>query len=510
MRYNVFLNFTPIPKINIQVLLLILLTGAVAQAQEIRPPASPPVFQGVRIEQKEADPVLAKAFSASAVYRFDVDEVVKYLHAPTDEMRPVGLRFGEEQEWNLILEPVNMVVPGATITIASESGLQTSSLPFIRAFRGVLAGRPDDSEERLTVNDDFLYGFVRVGDRSHFIEPLRYHFKDAAGDQFVLYDAADALVSAGSRCGNDEVAGKLADAQPESAPCTVCKEVPIGIASDFSMFQKYGSISGVLNHHIGVLNNVNGVYDNEFSCEIRFQYARLFFSTCSTCDPWTSSANAQTLVESFRNWGNNDLCFSSTDLLRGLWTNKDLFTIVDGNPNFDVIGRVYDFGTFCSNKNYHVLEDFATGVFLRNLVAHEIGHNLDCRHDYEFDNTNCNPPNRPPLMMDPSVSSTSTWSNGSQTCALNSVNTINNYMNGQGCIDGCGTPLADVWVDFNFQSCLQTGSFSLPYNLLQFGVYRVGNGGTINIKPSTSKETITITKPCTLKAYNGTVVIGQQ
>jgi len=502
MRHNIFFNFTPIPIIIIKVLLLILLTGAIAQAQEIRTSTPPPVFQGIRVEQKEAESILAKAFSASAVYQFDVDAVVQYVHTPTEEARPMVLRFGEDKEWNLLLEPVQMVLPGATITIASETGVETRPLPLIRAFKGVVIDRPDDSEVRLTVNDDFLYGFVRVGNTSHFIQPLRPHLPNAAPDLFVLYNADGAIRVAGAQCGNTEVAEKTEVSAPEQAPCTGCKVAGIGMAADFSMFAKYGSVSAVLNHQIGVLNNVNAVYDNEFSCEIRFLIAKLFFSTCGGCDPWPTTTDSEDLLDDFKDWSNDgDFCNTATDVSE-LWTDRDL----DGST----VGLAFRPG-FCNDNAYHLLQDFTWDVAeLRGMTAHEIGHNLNCKHDYEI-NDGCNLQGRGPLMMDPYVTSTTTWSNGNQVCALNSFSTISNYVNGLSCVGDCNAvSLSEAWVDFNSTNCLQLGSFALPFNLLQFAVHRVNTSGTINIKPSTSNETLTITKPCTLKAYNGTVVIGQQ
>lgn len=113
--------------------------------------------------------------------------------------------------------------------------------------------------------------------------------------------------------------------------------------------------------------------------------------------------------------------------------------------------------------------------------------------------------------MDPAVSTSTTWSNGSQICALNSVSTINNYFNDLDCISDCSSSLlAEAWVDFDNQNCFQLGSFDYPFNLLQFAVNRIQPGGTITIKSSSGPETITITKACTITSVDGSSTIGEQ
>jgi hypothetical protein len=67
------------------------------------------------------------------------------------------------------------------------------------------------------------------------------------------------------------------------------------------------------------------------------------------------------------------------------------------------------------------------------------------------------------------------------------------------------------WVDFNFlgqRSLVDISNFYAPYNTLREAVDETQPGCTINIKAGSSAETITITKPMTLRAYSGPVVIG--
>ncbi len=67
-----------------------------------------------------------------------------------------------------------------------------------------------------------------------------------------------------------------------------------------------------------------------------------------------------------------------------------------------------------------------------------------------------------------------------------------------------------VWVDFNYSSLSpQLGTFANPFSTIAQGVSAVASGGTISIKPGTSAETLTISKPMKLTAVGGIATIGQ-
>lgn len=69
---------------------------------------------------------------------------------------------------------------------------------------------------------------------------------------------------------------------------------------------------------------------------------------------------------------------------------------------------------------------------------------------------------------------------------------------------------AEIWVAFNYGGLIQIGTFQFPFKTLDRGLAGVLPGGVIKIKSSSSSETLTITKPVTLEAYIGTVVIGKE
>lgn len=67
-----------------------------------------------------------------------------------------------------------------------------------------------------------------------------------------------------------------------------------------------------------------------------------------------------------------------------------------------------------------------------------------------------------------------------------------------------------VWVDFNYGGFLQFGTFTFPYSTLAQGTNGVPVGGTILIKTSGSTpETMTISKPMTIVAFDGLATIGR-
>jgi len=71
------------------------------------------------------------------------------------------------------------------------------------------------------------------------------------------------------------------------------------------------------------------------------------------------------------------------------------------------------------------------------------------------------------------------------------------------------SPPNNVWVDFNYGGSSQSGTFANPYSTLAKGTNAVASGGNIWIRSAgSSAETMTISKPMTINAYNGAATIG--
>ncbi|TVR84572.1 MAG: PKD domain-containing protein, partial [Saprospirales bacterium] len=352
-----------------------------------------------------------------------------------------NLRLGDELELPISLVPSEIINRDYILQIASQEGVSSSKPRKTVAYRGEVLGQPG-SIVRLTIDNNFFYGFIQLGEDTWFFEPVRF-FEGDASDQFIFYHVKDVLdVYDDALCASMELEVNrerlirqmwLRPENEEEIPVQGrasgnCYLLDIAIASDWLMYQKYGQNTTELeNRNIGVLNNVQGNYEGEFDDDIIFNLVTQFISTCSTCDPWTGSNDAGALLGSFRSWGNNG-GFGVSFGVASLWTDR--------NFNGATIGVAY-LNAICNSWRYNVLQDFsANAEFLRVLKSHELGHNFSANHDAQG----------APFIMAPAVNTSSNWS----TQSNNSISSyIQNRSNISNCFGDCvdpEPPIADFYV----------------------------------------------------------------
>ncbi|HHS96043.1 MAG TPA: hypothetical protein ENJ45_05580, partial [Phaeodactylibacter sp.] len=326
------------------------------QAQDIS-------FKGFAHHQTD-HAVLQEQFKSFHIFQIQTDPISRYLQTKNSNIR-LELELGNQFSWDLLLAPNPILSPD----YYSPQKQNDSQPERQKAFNGYLQN-VGGGEVALTVDKNFLYGYIEQNEETYFIEPLYYLLEGAATDLFIVYAQSDVIDNTHRTCGADELAynkHRLShqykeqllqeDEDPEKT-ILACYDLELAIASDFSMYQKYGSsIPNVENHNIGVMNNVQTNYDDEFTHNVNFVIVTQFVSDCSTCDPWTSSTSAGALLSSFRSWGNGGGFGAVTYDLAQLWTNRNF----DGST----VGIAY-LGVLCGNSRYHCLQDFsATAWALR-------------------------------------------------------------------------------------------------------------------------------------------------
>ena len=341
------------------------------------------------------------------------------------------LEIDESESWDMQLLPQHHLVENLKVYTPSLGYLDKPLSVY--PYAGYLLGN-SETEVRLTFGEDFIYGFWQgQGSSNRFIEPLFNVIPGVDSDLYIVYNGDDVVFSDEEFCASSQLKSKTKGMQNAQKMTSVglCYEVDVSTASDFLMYTKYGSnITTLTNHNVGVMNNVQMNYDDEFADELQFQLNEQWISDCSTCDPWSSTLDAGDLLFSFRNWANgNPSGFDEIHDVGQLWTDRN----IESNGNSGTVGIAY-VGVVCGSFRYQVLEDFTSNAnFLRVMVAHELGHNFDAvsssgtGHD----------PSGSSWIMAPSVSNVSQWSPAS-------ISDIEGYYNGINCMAACAPPVPPV------------------------------------------------------------------
>jgi PKD repeat protein len=251
---------------------------------------------------------------------------------------------------------------------------------------------------RLTINDDFIAGVLPLGEKEYFIEPTANFDTRAPKNTFVLYEKGKIKPKAPRKCIVDDVEEKQATYTPNLvervAPCV---ETELAVATDPSMFVRYGSTTNIENRVNSIMNLVAGVYESSFAYRVKFKIVTWYHA--QNVSPWTTSNSAGDILDSFSDWGAAGGFGANYDLGQ-FWTNKDF--------SGSTIGIAWLSGVCAGDLRHHAIQNFSDNdALMRCVVAHEIGHNFSMTHNSEI--------------MASSVSEASTWSGSS-------IAQINNYL----------------------------------------------------------------------------------
>ncbi|HMP30779.1 MAG TPA: M12 family metallo-peptidase, partial [Saprospiraceae bacterium] len=302
----------------------------------------------------------------------------------------------------------------------------------------------------MTITENSIQGYIANGMFTFYFEPSDHFIHKDTEANTVLYNTKDIIEGQEMVCGATEQHKLRSDIDINTSKRELsigCKEVQYAIASDFTMFQHYGSIAAVANHNIAVTNDMMTNYDNEFNDEIRFVIVQQHIVTTSASNICADSSTWNYMLNCFTSWAPSG--FTTTHDLGSLWTRRA--------TSGSTVGIAW-IGAVCTNFRYNVLKDNTTNSnSKRVLLAHEIGHNFNAQHD----------PSGSPTIMAPSVNNTNTWSTLSQ-------DVINAYYPSRPCLSNCtpSTPL------INFEEILiTTGEIGTDNN----GNYCGNNFKTLNI-----------------------------
>jgi len=279
----------------------------------------------------------------------------------------------------------------------------------------------------MTINDDFLFGFIRIGNSRLFVEPVRYFDRSAPRNLFVSYYDYDVIFNDNHKCGVETSDIKTDEIDVNRMITDECIVIEYALANTYDMVTEFGTVAEVEDFNLGVLNTMQENYRSEFDMNVEFNLVAHFTPATAGADPFTSSADAIAMLNDFADWANGGGNFGGSSggfgidyQMAGLWTDRDIFTTA-GNGT---VGIAYTPGW------HHVFENFTgNAVQLQVMTSHEVGHNFDAVHDAAGSG----------FIMAPAVNGTEEWSGPS-------VTDIEARVNSQGYLDNCsvlGPPVAN-------------------------------------------------------------------
>ncbi|MEP7195459.1 MAG: PKD domain-containing protein [Saprospiraceae bacterium] len=391
-------------------------------------------FNSTRIENRSNK--LSQKFINYEVLNLDVAQLQTSLNKDNN-VHSIKLS-GKTFNWDLILTEFNLLKYNFILIQGLDNGIKKSGDQFhIKTYK-VLSMSKNTGPSCLTIADNFVYGFVEESGVKTYIEPLKYYISNAAQNEFIIYKEQDVLYSTSIKCAvedNKDIKIQLPKKSNSSQVQQGCISVDIAIACDYTIFVAKGGLAGSDAFVVGVLNNVQTNYDDEFPISIELNVSAVFIATSVASDPWANVIDIDTHLQVHKTWGNGGGYGGANYAVATAWTTK-----YQGTFGLAFVGGV------CGVERYNVCSDFGgSSGLLRNLQAHELGHNFNAIHDGAGSG----------YIMAPTVSNSTTWSKSS-------ISSINNFIKTLGCVTVCSGPEAPI-IDFSLSQ-----SEVCPNTLVQF------------------------------------------
>ena len=275
----------------------------------------------------------------------------------------------EGRTFELVIAPNNIMSPRYRAEDSNMIGMSPVPAPKVTTYKGKIAGLAA-SEVRLTIDGEKIEGYFQNSEGRRFIEPARKYSSFAQPGDSVIYRAEDSLKDNTYLCEADiptrmESAHKLLGEGTTASEMTL-RVVELATDADLEWVNALGGPASANGDILGILNMVEGTYNNEVNLSIRVVYQH----TWSTADPF-GGVDMNGILTSFLTYWNANFTGIARDVAH-LFSGK---TVVQGR------GLAY-IGVVCRNPafSYGVSGyiGWAPGKFL--VPAHEIGHNLGANH----------------------------------------------------------------------------------------------------------------------------------
>jgi hypothetical protein len=310
--------------------------------------------------------------------------------------------------FELVLAPRELRSAGYRAEDSGDGGAKrgVTRAPSV-TFAGHVANMPGVTA-RFSLEDDKLTGLIIAGDEWYYVERLGNYSLAGGPTDYVFYAGSDVEPDSVGVCGTS-AAEKLGDAMAKMAPEPSAlagpnRVVQLATECDYEFVTALGGVTNANNDILTVMNQVEGVYQNEVGLAFEIVYQHTW---STSADPFNATAPS-TMLNEFGNYWNANMSGVSRDLAH-MWTGRDM----DGST----IGIAW-VGVVCgaATYSYGVSQRYSAAPARYILTAHEIGHNFD--GDHSDGQTGCTN-----TIMHSSVGSGLTFCQFSRNQIINWVNT---------------------------------------------------------------------------------------
>lgn len=282
----------------------------------------------------------------------------------------IQLNIGRQHTWNISLEPNDLRAHSYLSVMMTDEGEQILPDSDVFTYKGLCNGNSENIV-RLSIKEDYISGYIKEGNDTWFIEPVRNFTKDNS-KEFILYNPINVIEESTYSCAAtrlDEGMDIVENRDLEEISTNSCLALEVATEADYEYFQLYGQNSNDVI--LSVLNEVEGVYAQTFELDIQVTYQRIF---ATPDDPYVDSVSTYVL-SGFRGHWEQNMGNIQRDIAH-FWTGKD----IEGST----IGIAY-VGATCTTPSFAYgvsqnISNFAYSRFV--LTAHEIGHNLGGVHSH--------------------------------------------------------------------------------------------------------------------------------
>ena len=348
-----------------------------------------------------------------------------------DGQLDLEILIDNHKSWSLKLSDSGVFGPSTQMRLlGKDADIQIPNLN-LSTYHGYLVDNPN-SNVAVTLSDGFLSMNISDGKSTYMLEPLTAYDANASTNKFVYYNSKDISESNNYECKKLDVLSEISEQTTSVRSNGVaCLDVELAIAVDYQMYVAEGNnANGVINTLASIYNLVSLDYDNEFDDQLNIRIKEVVMASCLACDQWSQNNNVGDALDAIRNWGESG-GFNETYDIGIFWTTR----VYDDN----FAGLAYQ-DQICGDQRYTAVRKYTNNTqALRIMMSHEIGHLFGCGHNYEIGSMCDGNPGRGPKIMDPIVDAASVgWTNGTQSCDLNSISVVNAKLNTASCIGACG------------------------------------------------------------------------